>query len=748
MTGCNDDEPSINVGVSSGLKDLPESRDLPFDYEDGSKTITFTALGNWHIEFENGVDWVFFGPSSGRAGKTNLKVSVSRNTAESGRVATFYIISGDQKESFMVRQPEFGGTLPDIGQGESVIIDPATIPDYDQFFVNSEHGAGILKSNSNFSFARYKSSEHFFVFWAPQFGDDPNASTVPANMRVDIDDLLAKAETFFNTNVKELGMATLGEGKSVLDNYKMQIYLLYQEEWLATGSGYDDMIGALWVNPSTCQPVGSTIAHEIGHSFQYQTYADRVQTQGATDDHTSGFRYGFTGPDGAGGINSGCGYWEQCAQWQAHRDYPREQFEAYDFPVWLNNCHRHFHHEWQRYASYWLQSYWVEKHGIEVYGRIWKESNYPEDAIMAYTRLYNGDNYSATREELFDYASRMATYDIDGVREYAGNYQNLYDPKFVKNDKGEYQITYASCPGATGFNIIPLTIPEKGGTVKVNFRGLEYGAPLASADKSSIVNGDGVPQGKPTSYNKVGDAENMGWRYGFVALKGDKRTYGSVGKDANGSLSFDVPADADYLFLVVQGSPEVYMSHGWDDREVNDPQFPYAITLEGTTLAKYSDPLQATYKEENGVLIATLDVNIPSSNEDWEYANYDIAEAPVADYFGVSVDNIGGLIVQPVVGEKQELQDGRIVVFNEESNGTLSSNPTANVGYWLDKDGNAVSWGNGHIVYYEINGSFISLGKLGSEAAALGKVTMRPVFVYTNNGTQKTVKFIINYNFI
>ena len=28
---------------------------------------------------------------------------------------------------------------------------------------------------------------------------------------------------------------------------------------------YDDVIGALWVNPSTCQPVGATIGHEIGH---------------------------------------------------------------------------------------------------------------------------------------------------------------------------------------------------------------------------------------------------------------------------------------------------------------------------------------------------------------------------------------------------------------------------------------------------------------------------------------------------
>ena len=74
----------------------------------------------------------------------------------------------------------------------------------------------------------------------------------------------------------------------------MEIYLLYQTEWLATGAGYDNVIGALWVNPTTCQPVGSAIGHEIGHSFQYQIYCDQILT-GETEeyDFKSGFRYGY-----------------------------------------------------------------------------------------------------------------------------------------------------------------------------------------------------------------------------------------------------------------------------------------------------------------------------------------------------------------------------------------------------------------------------------------------------------------------
>ena len=83
----------------------------------------------------------------------------------------------------------------------------------------------------------------------------------------------------------------------------MEIYLLYQTEWLATGSGYDNTIGALWVNPSTCQPVGSTIAHEIGHSFQYQVSCDKM-LNGEADFSQVGFRYGY-GSSGEGGNGFG-----------------------------------------------------------------------------------------------------------------------------------------------------------------------------------------------------------------------------------------------------------------------------------------------------------------------------------------------------------------------------------------------------------------------------------------------------------
>lgn len=751
-TGCSDDDMSkLQADYDPRYQG---SVSIEPDYEVSADAQTITVPFNcdmaWTAQIidEQGeaCTWATVAPGSGEAGDNEVVVTLQANEDMiNSRTAQLQIIAEKGKTVTTVIEQDY----------KIVMLDPAGIPDYDKYICpgvwnpNFENGPEyMLRQDSYYSWHRMKQSEHFFVFWSPEFGDDPNAETVPPAMRVDIDDLLLKAEKFFDTNVNKLGMATLGSGKSMLDNYKMEIYLIYQDEWLATGSGYDDKIGALWVNPSTCQPVGSTIAHEIGHSFQYQTYADRINCQGVENDYTTGWRYGFYGPDGSG--NGGCGYWEQCAQWQAHRDYPEEQFTTYNFQVWLDNCHRHFHHEWMRYASYFLQTYWVNLHGIDAYGRLWKESVAPEDAIMTYTRLYNNGDYQITRAELFDYAARMATFDLDGVRDLAVQYNGLnrYNPQFVINENDEYQITYANCPGATGFNVVPLFVPANGGEVKVNFRGLGYGAPIAKADKSNIVDGDGLSKGKPSSYNAAGGAENMGWRYGFVALKGTQRTYSTVGRDATGTLTFDVPAGTEYLYLVVQGSPEEYMSHGWDDEETNDPQFPYAITLEGTDVANYQAPAEATYEVVDGELIGKLTLTVSAENEDWVFNTYDINEPAVQQFFGLSEAELAEAIVQPVVGEQQIPTEGKIVVLNENNAGEIGDMPTANVGYWLDATGTAVNWGNGQLVYYELDGSIIQFGKLGSDAGAAGDIIeLCPVFVYTNAGVTKTMKFKTTYRF-
>ena len=435
--------------------------------------------------------------------------------------------------------------------------------------------------DAKWSFKHSKESDHFVVFWDSRFGDNPNASSVPSNMRVDIDDLLKKAEKFYETNVEKLGMVVTKQGKSQLDRYKMMIYLLYQTEWLATGSGYDNVIGALWVNPSTCQPVGSTIAHEIGHSFQYQTYCDNIY-RGKANDFRSGFRYGYPGSNG------GNGFWEQCAQWQSYQDYPSEAINSYHFDVWMKNHHRHFEHEFMRYASYWFQFYWTEKHGLTTLGRIWNESYYPEDASQTYTRLFCENSYEEFMRQCFEYAQKTTTFDYDHVRSYVGTKYTRYSVSLINVADGWKQIAYAKCPQPTGFNAIALTVPEVGTEIKVSLKPLAAGSALASGDAGTLVDADGNKVATVKNYNSTSVAGYEQLAYGYVGIKTDgTRVYGDMNlatPDAEGTTSFTVNEKLRYLWVVVQGAPTKYFQSPWDDKESTDHQLPYQIKIEGTTV--------------------------------------------------------------------------------------------------------------------------------------------------------------------
>lgn len=118
------------------------------------------------------------------------------------------------------------------------------------------------------------------------------------------------------------------------------------------------------------------------------------------------------------------------------------------------------------------------------------------------------------------------------------------------------------------------------------------------------------------------------------------------------------------------------------------------------------------------------------------------------DFFGMSAEDFEAALISPEVGTEQVPTEGRIIVLNENADGALFNMPTANVGYWCDAEGTAVNWGQGQVVYYELYGTVLNLGKLGNEAGQPGDViTMRPVFVYTSNGQSKTLKFNITYKF-
>lgn len=442
---------------------------------------------------------------------------------------------------------------------------------------------------SQWSFKRSKESEHFIVYWDKRFGDNPNASSVPSNLRVDVNDLLKKAEQFFATNVDKLQMAVLGQDKSRLDDYKMIIHLLYDDGWTAVGSGYDDMIGALWVTPSTCHPVGSTIAHETGHCFQYMVATD-YRKQGVTNYLQRGWRYGY-GANGAGGN----AFWEQCAQWQSFQDYPSETF-GYHVSVWLQNYHRHFNHEWMRYASYWLPYVWTQKHGYPAYGRIWRESRYPEDPLETYCRLFCDNNWQTFWDEYWrDYAAQLPNYQFDAVHQYVTSSAKNFPMTMYRDADGFWQVGYASCPETSGVNIIRLTRPQAGTEVSADFVGLNPGSDLHASDPGKSWNGDPADGAnannftKMTTYNRVGAAANKGWRYGFVCIKSNQTLTSNLYSADEGTATFTMPEGATALYFVVVGAPTKYGRHEWNEKDSDDQQWPYKVRFNGTGRMGYSN---------------------------------------------------------------------------------------------------------------------------------------------------------------
>lgn len=234
MTGCNDFElTKTEADYDPRYEGKVEgTADVNISAAKQIVTVKFNSDMAWTAQLLDmqgeACSYASVSPESGEAGENEVSVSFDANEdIENSREAQLQIIT------------EKGGsaTVKISQEYKVLILDPAEIQDYAKYTCpgnwnpHFEEGPEyMLRHDSYYSWHRSKQSEHFFVFWSPEFGNDPNAESVPANMRVDIDNLLVKAEKFFDTNVNNLGMATLGQGKSMLDNYKMQIYLIYQDE--------------------------------------------------------------------------------------------------------------------------------------------------------------------------------------------------------------------------------------------------------------------------------------------------------------------------------------------------------------------------------------------------------------------------------------------------------------------------------------------------------------------------------------
>ncbi|SFB79164.1 protein of unknown function [Parapedobacter composti] len=558
----------------------------------------------------------------------------------------------------------------------------------------------LNSSLSTWSYARSRQSEHFIVFWGFGYGShDPNSPDVPQAYRVDIDDLLDKAEEFYELNINTLKFAERGIGQSNLDRYKMMIFLHYTTEWMAYGGGYDDVIGALWISPSTAQPVGATIAHEIGHSFQYQVRCDLGAAHG--------FRYGFGG-------NGGNGFWEQTAQWQAHQSYPGENFGSHHFSVYAENYHRHQIHEWYRYANYFIHHYWADKHGLDIIGRIWREAIQPEDPIQAYKRI-TGITDAQLNDEIYDMATKFATWDIGALRDLGANHIGALTYKFTMLADGTLRVAYDRTPGTTGYNVIPLEVPDAGTEVSIAFTGL--------------INKAG--------YNPIAVPSRAGWRYGYVALLGNgNRVYGDMQSGTSGTATFTVPPGTERLFFVVTGAPASYAPHAWDDDESNDEQWPYEIKVTNTNVIGY---LTFDDDDEPEDITFTYNISFPYDAQNYSGTTVSVDQGQLGSAFVFQPSDIAA-----------RLSSGTVSFYAVEPTGTLNGTTTANgYGHWFGASGNVVPWGADARIFSEFNASNLvfTIGQYPGQTTAGATYTIRQALVYEYEpGRTVQATFVFNVN--
>ncbi|MBP5380565.1 MAG: hypothetical protein J6Y39_02395 [Bacteroidaceae bacterium] len=417
--------------------------------------------------------------------------------------------------------------------------------------------ADLQNSANQWCYERSMQSKHWILFWEAGYG-----TTVPAA----VPNILETADQIFECYANELGYITINQGTSKTDTYKMIIRLRYTTDWEASGSGIDNQIGLLTLsNGAHTSRSGQTVAHEIGHCFQYQVHCD--------NNNWNGWMYNW----GSSTLNV---FWEMCAQWQAYKFYPTMQFvwdsgQGNDwFGNTINGLHRHPLAVDLRYNNYFIQDYMCHKQGsTQFLGRLWNESQSPEDPLQAYMRLTmtgtTAQKLAQLGDEMWEYGARMTTFDMDLIRDYGADRIGFRTQTAMTKDTDNYWWPDSvNCIENFGNNAIRLNVPSTAKTVYVEFEG-EAGA-------------DGY-----NAYNTT----RAGWRLGFVALKKDgTRVYGDITSASYDSpkktVSFDCPANVRYLWLVISGAPTTYWTRDWLSwsEESDVEQWPYRVKFHQTNL--------------------------------------------------------------------------------------------------------------------------------------------------------------------
>ena len=583
---------------------------------------------------------------------------------------------------------------------------------------------------------RSKESENFICYWDKYYTQEPTKLSPNDYYYINVDDLLQKAESFYALNVGRL--AFCDEATSKVRKHKMMILLNHTTTWTCYGGGYDFEIGALWLNPATCKPVGHAVAHEVGHSFQYMCYSDLGGHAGFHD-----------------AIGKGAAIWEQTAQWQAAQAYPGEKFRE-SWAVFKYAHNYAMSHEWQRYQSYWWHYYIAEKHGIDMVGKVWRhQMPKAADANEVYMDLM-GYDVKDLFKEYFEYAMKMATLDLDVCRDEAGQYIGDYAYNYVALGGKKYQVAYSSCPQSTGFNIIPLSVPEAGTTINTTFTSLKANSSLADGDPAQYFNGESVyVSADRTKYNTAQYYASRGFRLGYVALlKDGTRVYSSVdsiycqsaraSRDMSCVTSFEVPENVDRMWMVVVPAPTTYIQHKWDDNVTNDDQWPYTVEFENTNI--YGAPFITSELPISDATI-TYDVYFPKSATQYEGASISV-DGDAAAALGTAFQMQASDLRQKITSWRSSgPADGEVMFYAVNSNGNISNTQSSANGYghWFSSNGNRSDYSSGYLFseFYPTMMTFI-LGQYPGRLTNGKDYTISQAFKYKLGEKTAVVTFVFN----
>lgn len=585
---------------------------------------------------------------------------------------------------------------------------------------NTYASNNFTNENSTYCFQRSAESEHFVLFWAKGLKLQPNGNLTggASNSVCNVNTLLREAENIWDVYVNQLGF--LEPGASTTDRVKIEMFIVNQSDWRADGSGVD---GAVWTAGSgtsktqKSHKVGLfhcnawaasdkvTVAHEIGHTFQYLVSADLGQKHG--------LNYVL------GENSSGNEWWEDCANWQAHKVYPASQFSS----NWSNNQdvhHMNIIHEEARYNNCYYQDWWCQLHGLNTIGRIWREAINPEDPIQAYMRLFGHDEQSFADEQFTGYA-HIAAMDIDSWKAYGqhligSEQQRLQEvPEGIVashlNGETDWWIVDPDfCPQNYGYNANPLKVPAAGTVVKASFKGLS----------------------KVPGYRSI-YPERAGWRYGLVAYSSDgTRTYGEMGRDAEGEVSITVPEGCTHLWLVVMGAPTQWWTHSWNDNESDDEQWPYAVRFSGTDpygANRTYDEYPADYARRDTTVVIEATLPYDASNYSSVRVQYDMDA--VSQALGLSTAQMRSVKVGV---------SNKIRFVGVHANGSVANNTTTSTssnscfGHWFNASGNICGYdGNARIFaefYPDKYGCYV--GQYPGRLTRGKSYTIRQAIIYTH----------------